>query len=299
MNISVKLSSFLAGNLLAAIVFSTAHAAPLHGIAMHGEPALPADFKNLPYANPDAPQGGALRLAITGTFDSTSPFIVKGTAATGIRTYVFESLMGRNWDEAFSLYGLLAESIDASDDRQTFTFKIRPEAKFSDGKPVTAEDVVFSMETLRDKGRPNYKSSYSKVTEVETPDDHTVVFHQDAGDRELPLIMGVMPILPKHAWDGKAFDESSLALLVGSGPYLIGEVKAGESITYKKNPDIGARTFRSARACGTSTACVTTITGTPMQPSKPSRRARRISGPRAIPHGGPPDMIFRPSRKAS
>ncbi|MGB8314114.1 MAG: extracellular solute-binding protein, partial [Aestuariivirga sp.] len=183
------------------------------------------------------PQGGGLRQAITGTFDSTSPFIVKGTAATGIRTYVFESLMGRNWDEAFSLYGLLAESIDVSDDRQTFTFKIRPEAKFSDGKPVTAEDVVFSMEILRDKGRPNFKNSYSKVTKIETPDDHTVVFHQEAGDRELPLIVGVMPILPKHAWDGKAFDESSLAPLVGSGPYVIGEVKAGESITYKKNPD--------------------------------------------------------------
>ena len=237
MNIPLRLCALLAGGVLAAFAFSSAFAAPQHGIAMHGEPALAADFKNLPYANPEAPQGGALRQAITGTFDSTSPFIVKGTAATGIRTYVFESLMGRNWDEAFSLYGLLAESIDVSDDRQTFTFKIRPEAKFSDGAPVTAEDVVFSMESLRDKGRPNFKNSYSKVTKVETPDDHTVVFHQDVGDRELPLIMGVMPILPKHAWDGKAFDESSLAPLVGSGPYVIGEVKAGESITYKKNPD--------------------------------------------------------------
>ena len=237
MNIPPRLCALLAGGVLAAFAFSSAFAAPQHGIAMHGEPALAADFKNLPYANPEAPQGGALRQAITGTFDSTSPFIVKGTAATGIRTYVFESLMGRNWDEAFSLYGLLAESIDVSDDRQTFTFKIRPEAKFSDGAPVTAEDVVFSMESLRDKGRPNFKNSYSKVTKVETPDDHTVVFHQDVGDRELPLIMGVMPILPKHAWGGKAFDESSLAPLVGSGPYVIGEVKAGESITYKKNPD--------------------------------------------------------------
>ena len=202
--------TLLAGGMLAAFVTSAALAAPQHGIAMHGEPALPADFKNLPYVNPDAPQGGTLRQAITGTFDSTSPFIVKGTPATGVRTYVFESLMGRNWDEAFSLYGLLAESIDVSDDRQTFTFKIRPEAKFSDGKPVTSADVVFSMEILRDKGRPNFKNSYSKVTKIETPDDHTVVFHQEAGDRELPLIIGVMPIVPKHAWEGEAFDESSL-----------------------------------------------------------------------------------------
>ena len=120
-----------------------ANATPKHGIAAHGEPALAADFKNLPYVNPDAPQGGSLRMAITGSFDSLSPFILKGTPVMGVRTYVFEGLMGRNDDEPFSLYGLLAESIDVSDDRQTFTFKIRPEAKFSDGKPVTAADVVF------------------------------------------------------------------------------------------------------------------------------------------------------------
>ena len=222
---------------LSILLGTSAIAAPKHGIAMHGEPALAADFKHLPYANPDASQGGTLKQAVTGTFDSLSPFIVKGTAATGIRTYVFESLLGRNWDEAFSLYGLLAESIDVSDDRQTFTFKLRPEAEFSDGKPVTAADVVFSMETLRDKGRPNYKNSYSKISKVETPDDHTVIFHQEAGDRELPLIMGVMPILPKHAWEGKAFDETSMDPIMGSGPYVIAEAKPGESITYKKNPD--------------------------------------------------------------
>ena len=233
MNMIRNLAALVVGGFL---VVSTAFSAPQHGIAMHGEPALSADFKNLPYANPDAPQGGVLRQAITGSFDSLSPFIVKGTPATGVRTYVFESLMGRNSDEAFSLYGLLAESIDVSDDRQTFKFKIRPEAKFSDGTPVTAADVVFSMETLRDKGRPNYKNSYSKVTKVETPDDQTVIFHQDAGDRELPLIVGVMPILPKHAWEGKAFDETSLDPIIGSGPYVIAEVKVGESITYKKNP---------------------------------------------------------------
>jgi peptide/nickel transport system substrate-binding protein len=237
MNLIRPLASLAVGGMLAAFVNSAAFSTPQHGIAMHGEPALAADFKNLPYVNPDAPQGSTLRQAITGTFDSTSPFIVKGTSAIGVRTYVFESLMGRNWDEAFSLYGLLAESIDVSDDRQTFTFKIRPEAKFSDGNPVTASDVMFSMETLRDKGRPNFKNSYSKVTKIETPDDHTVVFHQEAGDRELPLIMGLMPIVSKDAWEGKAFDESSLDPIIGSGPYVIAEVKAGERITYKKNPE--------------------------------------------------------------
>ncbi len=233
----MKFTALIAAALFCGFISFPANAAPKHGIAMHGEPALPPDFKHLPYANPDAPQGGTLKQAVTGTFDSLSPFIVKGTSATGVRTYVFESLLGRNWNEAFSLYGLLAESIEVSDDRQAFTFKIRPDAKFSDGKPVTAADVVFSMEILRDKGRPNYKNSYSKITKVETPDDRTVTFHQDVGDRELPLIMGVMPILPKHAWDGKAFDESSMTPIIGSGPYMIAEAKPGESITYKKNPN--------------------------------------------------------------
>ena len=117
MNMIRVLTSVVAGSMLTAVIYSAALSAPQHGIAMHGEPALSADFKNLPYVNPDAPQGGMLRQAITGTFDSTSPFIVKGTSAIGVRTYVFESLMGRNWDEAFSLYGLLAESIDVSEQR--------------------------------------------------------------------------------------------------------------------------------------------------------------------------------------
>jgi peptide/nickel transport system substrate-binding protein len=237
MTIARRFTQFLAAGMLVHAIHSAAQATPQHGIAMHGEPALAAEFQHLPYVNPDAPQGGALRQAITGSFDSLSPFIVKGAPAVGVRTYVFESLMGRNGDEPFSLYGLLAETINVSDDRQSFTFTIRPEARFSDGKPVTAADVVFSLETLRDKGRPNFKNSYSKITRIETPDDHTVTFQQEVGDRELPLIIGLMPIIPKHAWEGKAFDESSLDPMTGSGPYVISEVRAGESITYKKNPD--------------------------------------------------------------
>ncbi|HRX36915.1 MAG TPA: extracellular solute-binding protein [Aestuariivirga sp.] len=230
----IRTVAFLAALTLSA---GSVWASPKHGIAMHGEAALPADFQHLPYVNPDAPQGGQLRQAIVGSFDSTNPFIVKGADVYGVRTYAIESLMGRSWAEPFSLYGLLAESIDVSDDRQTFSFKIRPEAKFSDGTPVTATDVVFSMETLRDKGRPGFKNSYGKVTKVETPDDHTVVFHQVSGDRELPLIIGVMPILSKASWDGKAFDQSSLDPIIGSGPYVMAEVKPGEAIIYKKNPD--------------------------------------------------------------
>lgn len=223
--------------LLTLVNVCQAVADPRPSIAMHGEPALAADFKNLPYANPDAPQGGELRQAVVGTFDSLNPFIVKGNAAQGPRTFVFESLMARNWGEAFSLYGLLAESIDVSADRQTFTFKIRPEAKFSDGASVTAADVQFSMETLRDHGRPNYKNNYSKIIKIETPDDHTIIFHQDKGDRELPMIVGLMPVLPKAQWEGKDFEASSINPIIGSGPYVFGDVHPGESITYKKNPN--------------------------------------------------------------
>ena len=215
----------------------SAHAAPKHGMAMLGEPALPPDFKNLPYANPAAPQGGVLKQAVTGTFDSINPFIIKGSAATGPRTFVFESLMGRSGAEAFTLYGLLADSIDASDDRQTFTFRIRPEAKFSDGSPVTAADIQFSLETLRDHGRPNFKNNYSKISKIETPDDHTITFHQEKGDRELPMIIGLMPILSKKSWEGKNFEDTTVAPIIGTGPYVFGDIKPGEMISYKKNPE--------------------------------------------------------------
>jgi peptide/nickel transport system substrate-binding protein len=234
----MKLASYLAISFAAATLLSTATLAePKFGIAMHGEPALPSDFKSLPYANPDAPQGGSIRQATTGTFDSLNPFIVKGVAAANLRTFVFESMMGRNGAEPFSLYGLLAESIDVSDDRQTFTFKLRPEAKFSDGTTVKASDVLFTMKTLMEKGRPNFKNSYSKITKTETLDDRTIVFHQEVGDRELPLIVGLMPILSEKSWQGRSFDETTLDPVIGSGPYVIDSVKPGEKIVYKKNPD--------------------------------------------------------------
>ena len=230
-----RLAPFLAAALL--LLTSAASAQPLHGIAMHGEPALPQGFAHLPYANPDAPKGGQLRQAVTGSFDSVNPFIVKGLAAAGVRSYVFESLLGRNWAEPFSLYGLLAESIEVSDDRQTFTFKLRPEAKFSDGTPVTAADIVFSLETLRDSGRPNYRNYYGKIKRIETPDERTISLTQDSGDRELPLIIGLMPVLSKAFWQGKDFAATTLDPLVGSGPYVMGEIKAGETIIYRRNPD--------------------------------------------------------------
>lgn len=216
---------------------TTAYADPRHAIAMIGEPAMPPDFKSLPYANPDAPQGGTLRQAVQGTFDSLNPFIVKGNAAKDLRTYIFESMMYRNWNEPFSLYCLLCESIDVSDDRQTFTFKLRPEAKFSDGSPLTAADVVSTMETLRDHGRSNFKNAYSKIKKVETPDEHTIVFHQEAGDRELPLLFGLMPVFSKKSAEGRDFESPSMDGFIGTGPYVQGDAKSDELVVYKKNPD--------------------------------------------------------------
>ncbi|MDP9138052.1 MAG: extracellular solute-binding protein [Pseudomonadota bacterium] len=210
-------------------------AAPKHGIAMHGEPALSAGFTHLPYVNPKAPKGGILKQAVTGSFDSTNPFIVRGQAASGVRTLVFESLLGRNSAEPFSLYGLLAETIDVNEDFSTIAFKLRNGAKFSDGRAVTSADVAYSLELLRERGRPNFRNYYSKVTRVETPDAHTIIYHQEGADRELPLILGLMPVLPKHVWSDKDFESTTLEPLVGSGPYVMAEISAGDRVSYRRD----------------------------------------------------------------
>lgn len=217
---------------------SAAFAEPQHGIAMHGAPLHGPDFEHFSYANPDAPKGGDLKLAAIGSFDSLNPLIIKGVSGGGIRDYVFESLMARAYDEPFSLYGLLAETVETPDDRSWVEFRLREEARFSDGTPVTVDDVVFSLETLRDKGRPNHKYYYSKVAEIVRSDAQTIrfVFGPD-GDREMPLIMGLMPIIPKHIYETRTFDETSLVPPIGSGPYVITEVEPGARVVYSRSPD--------------------------------------------------------------
>ena len=217
-------------------------AEPQHGLAMHGTPLHDPDFQALSYVNPDAPQGGNLRLAVIGSFDSLNPLIIKGVAGAGIRDYVFESLMARAYDEPFSLYGLLAETIETPDDRSWVEFRLRPEAKFSDGTPVTVDDVVFSLNTLRDQGRPNHKYYYSKVAEIVRPDPQTVrfVFGAD-GDREMPLIMGLMPIIPKHIYENRVFGDSSLVAPIGSGPYTVGEIDPGTRLVYDRSENYWGR----------------------------------------------------------
>jgi peptide/nickel transport system substrate-binding protein len=213
-----------------------------YAIAMHGAPALPADFTHMPYANPDAPKGGRLVEGISGTFDSLNPLIVRGLAVQQIRGFVVESLMARGNDEDFTLYGLLAKSVETDDTRSYVTFHLDPKARFSDGKPVLADDVLFSWALLRDKGRPNHRQYYSKVIQAETPDPRTVRFVFDGtGDRELPLILGLMPILPRHAVDVATFEETSMTAPVGSGPYRVTAVKPGASVTLTRNPDYWGR----------------------------------------------------------
>jgi peptide/nickel transport system substrate-binding protein len=218
------------------------HADGNHAIAMHGVPALPADFTHMPYANPDAPKGGRLVQGILGTFDSLNPLIVRGLAVLQIRGFVVESLMARGNDEAFTLYGLLAKSVETDDARSYVTFHLDPKARFSDGRPVTAEDVLFSWALLRDKGRPNHRQYYSKVAKAEAPDPRTVRFDLGgANDRELPLILGLMPVLPRHAVDVARFEETSMSAPVGSGPYRVSAVKPGASVTLTRNPDYWGR----------------------------------------------------------
>jgi len=209
---------------------------------MHGKPALPADFTHMPYANADAPRGGRLVQGILGTFDSLNPLIVRGLAVQQMRGFVIESLMARGNDEAFTLYGLLAKSVETDDARSYVTFRLDPRARFSDGQEVTADDVVFSWALLRDKGRPNHRQYYSKVAKAETLDPLTVRF--DFGgtqDRELPLILGLMPVLPRHAIDVATFEETSMTPPIGSGPYRVAAVKAGASVTLIRNPDYWGR----------------------------------------------------------
>ncbi len=221
---------------------AAAAAEPQHAIAMHGSPALGPDFKAFPYVNPDAPKGGTLVQGALGTFDSLNPLIVKGVPAISVRGYVVESLLARGYDEPFTLYGLLAQTVETDAARSYVTFRLDPRAKFSDGTPVTAEDVIFSWQLLRDHGRPNYRTYYVKVAKAEALDEHTVRFDlAGSNDRELPLILGLMPVLPKHAVNEDTFEQTTLKPLIGSGPYVIGEVDAGRSVTLRRNPDYWGR----------------------------------------------------------
>src|SRR4249919_3888933 len=191
-----------------------------HAIAMHGKPIWGPDFTHPTYANPQAPKGGHLTQGVLGTFDCLNPFIVKGLPAANMRGYIVESLLARSY----------------------VSFRINPAARFADGKPVTPADVIFSWELLRDKGRPNFRTYYIKVTKAEATDVRTVRFDlSGADDRELPLIIGLMPVLAKHAVNADTFEDTSFDPLVGSGPYTVSNVKPGESVTFTRDKNYWGR----------------------------------------------------------
>lgn len=213
-------------------------AEPQHGIAMYGEPALPPDFVSLPYANPDAPKGGKIVLGEVGSFDSLNPHILKGTPPWQLRFLAYESLMGRSYDEPFTLYGVLAESIEVGPNRDWVEFTLRPEAKFSDGSPVTVEDVMWSYETLGTKGHGRYRGFWAKVESMEQTGERSVRFTFNEENRELALLAGMRPILKKAQWDGVDFENSGLDVIpITSAPYQITDYEPGRFVELTRDPD--------------------------------------------------------------
>ncbi len=217
---------------------SIANADSSHGIAMYGDPALPPDFVSLPYANPDAPKGGKVVFGNTGGYNSLNPFVQKGTSPWQLRFWTHESLMGRSWDEPFTLYGLLAESVETASDRSWVEFTLREGAQFSDGTPVTVDDVIWSYEILGTEGHLRYRGLWGKIDTIEATGPRTVRITFNEPDRELALIAGLRPILQKAQWEGKDFASAALHdIPVGTGPYVIDSYEAGRFVNLRRNHD--------------------------------------------------------------
>ena len=216
----------------------SAQAEPQHGIAMYGVPALPADYANLPYANPQAPKGGAITLGNTGGFDSLNPFVLKGTSPWQLPFFTHETLMGRSWDEPFTLYGLLAESVETDEDRTWVEFTLREGITFSDGSPLTVEDVIFSFDLLGTQGHPRYLTLYEQIASVAQTGPRKVRITFSGENRELALLAGLRPILSKAQWEGRNFKDAPLQdIPLGSGPYTISAYEQGRYVTLSRNPD--------------------------------------------------------------
>ncbi|MCL2469351.1 MAG: extracellular solute-binding protein [Alphaproteobacteria bacterium] len=238
--------------------FASSSLAAQHGIAMHGQPKREAGFAHYDYVNPDAPKGGVLRLGVVGTFDSLHPFIVRGTVPTApafglfSTDIVYERLMARAQDEPFTLYGLIAQTVEVPEDRSFIIFNLNPKARWQDGKALTADDVLFSFETLRDHGRPNHRTYYKKVAHAEKLGEGRVRFDfqknaDGSWDREMPLIMGLMAVLPKHIWERVNFNQTTLKPPVGSGPYKVTLAEAGRRFVLRRDLSYWGRDLPVAR----------------------------------------------------
>jgi peptide/nickel transport system substrate-binding protein len=219
-----------------------AAAEPSHGIARHGPPALAKGFEALPHANPKAPKGGRIIIGQLGTFDSMNPYIARGAVpevspGSGINTLIVQPLMMRSSDEPFTLYGLVAESIETGPDRSWVEFRLNPKATFADGKPVTAEDIQFTFELLKEKGRPAQRNAYRRVKDIMLKDSRTIRFVFGEADGELPMLLALMPALAKHDINRETFEQPSFKPPLGSGPYLLAELDPGKTFTLRRNPN--------------------------------------------------------------
>ena len=234
-----KVSAVAAGVLLLLGTGATA-AVATYGLSLFGDLKYGPGFTHFDYANPDAPKGGTMRLSAIGTFDTLNPFVIKGVPAAGIRQ-IFDTLSTASEDEPASEYGLVAQSIEKAPDKSSVLYTLRPEAKFHDGTPMTPEDVVWTFETLRAKGQPMYRSYYGDVAKVEKEGERGVRFvFKTTQNRELPQIIGQMPVLSKKYWSGRDFEKTTLDPPLGSGPYKIEKLDPGRSITYRRVPDYWA-----------------------------------------------------------
>ena len=205
---------------------------------MYDTPQLPHDFVSLPYANPNAKKGGTLKIGAVGSFDSLNPHIVKGRSPWQLRFWGYETLMGRSWDEPFTLYGLLAESIETGPNREWVEFKLRKEAKFSDNSPVTIEDVIWSYETLGTIGHWRYRGLWKKIKSIKKTGPRSVKIFFNEDNPELALLAGMRPILKKSQWNDSDFENSSLEIIpISTAAYRISEIDPGKSITMERNPD--------------------------------------------------------------
>ncbi|MFK7764102.1 MAG: extracellular solute-binding protein [Roseobacter sp.] len=205
---------------------------------MYGDPALPPDFVSRPYVRSDAPKGGDITLGNTGGFDSLNPYVRKGTVPWQLRFFTHEALMGRSWDEPFTLYGVLAESVEVPKDRAWVEFLLRPEATFSDGSPVTVEDVIFSYELLGTEGHPRYLSLHKQIDSITQTGPRTLRITFNTENRELALLAGMRPILSKAQWEGRDFANAPLEEIpLGSGPYVVSDYEAGRFVHLSRNPD--------------------------------------------------------------
>lgn len=212
-----------------------------HAIAMHGSAKYPADFKRFDYTSPKAVKGGKIKLSAIGTYDSLNPFIPKGTSAVGL-AFLYDTLTTRSYDEPFTEYGLLAESMEYPKDRSWIIYHLNPKARFHDGHPVTAEDVVFTLNLLKEKGNPFYRYYYANIKSVESLGEHTVKFSFDSVDnKELVLITGQLQILPKHFWENRDFTKNSLEIPLGSGPYRIKKTDPGHSLILERDKNYWAK----------------------------------------------------------